>query len=193
MKKIANEAHETAIIRKVYTDAAALDWEHTSQTMRTRQYERWLEDPLVGGILGQWMSPSEMRVWLKDGPLKEFARARAGLGDTAKYLDEHPFSAKVIVARALGPGWSLVTGSIDVKPPQCLVTDGSMTSRLFWGPEKDFKHLLWAALMAWERDENEDCLVVVFDSVASPLLPARELFMKRIAARANTRLVFVRL
>lgn len=193
MKKIANEAHEEAVIRKVYADAAALDWEHIGQADRTKQYERWVEDKDVGGILGQWMSAAEVRVWLKDGPLKELARARANVGKYAKYLDAHPHSAEVIVPLALGPQWTLIANSVDEKPLRCAATNGAQATRLFWGAEDDFKHLLWAALVAWEKAPEAESHVVVFDTVAAPLLPAAKTRIERIAKRANVKLVCIRL
>lgn len=191
-KRISNEAHETAVIRKVYSDAATLDWEHITQGESTKQYDRWLDDKQVGGILDQWMSRDEMRVWLKDGPLKELARARANFGKYAKYLDEHPYSAEVILPRALGAKWVLVPDSVDEKPLQCLATNGTQTTRLFWGPEKDFKHLIWAALLAWEADEAADTRLVVFDTVAAPLVADEQKRLERIAYRAKMLLICVR-
>ena len=193
MKKIANEAHEEAVIRKVYADAAALDWEHIGQVDRTKQYERWTEDKEVGGILGQWMSAAEMRVWLKDGPLKELARARANVGKYAKYLDAHPHSAEIIVPLALDTSWTIVPNSVDEKPLRCLAMHGTKATQLFWGAEDDFKHLLWAALVGWEKAPEAESLVVVFDTVAAPLLPAARTRIERIAARANVKLATIRL
>ena len=43
-------------------------------------YDRWLDDPAIGGYLTRFLSRERARVWLKDVPMKEYSRARNGIG-----------------------------------------------------------------------------------------------------------------
>lgn len=192
MKRIENPEKADAVVRKVYEDAVKLDWLHCSQRDRSEQYERWLEDKNVGKVLDEWMTPAQQRVWLKDGPLKEFARALAGAGEFAKYLTAHPRAPTTIVAQALGPDWVVIKGSLRTKPLGCDARRGAETKRLLWGPAKDFKHLLWASLVSWERTNDDAALIVVFDTVEAPLSDAKKKRLRRIASRANVSLAFIR-
>jgi hypothetical protein len=192
-RKVSNESHVAGVVQRVYDDAQRLDWEHRSHREHTEQYARWIADPKVGGVLSEWMSPEEQRVWLKDGPMKEFARALAGEGAFATYLNDHPRSPKVVVARALGDGWSPVNGSSNVKPLRCEATNGVQTIRLMWGPARDFKYLLWAALEMWDANPNRVVSVAVFDTLTNPLNRPERDRLEKIAARCQIAVVFVRL
>lgn len=192
-RKVTNVEHVDSVVRKLYEDALRLDWEHQSQREHTEQYARWLTDPEVGGVLSSWMNPEEQRVWLKDGPLKEFARALAGEGPFAAYLDEHPRSPAVVVKRALGEPWSPVSGSIGVKPLRCRASDGARSVTLLWGPSRDFKHLLWAALEALDRSPKKPLAVAVFDTISAPFAAGEKERLSRIAVRCGVEVKFVRL
>ena len=167
-RKITNENHVARVVRKLYEDAQRLDWEHLTSGDKTSQYAAWLDDPEVGALLGQWMSPEEARVWIKDGPMKEYARALAGFGPFAHYLDEHPRGPSAMVKAALGPQWNAVAGLAGIKPLHCTATDGTKRIRLFWGPARDFKHLLWAALEASDSKPSREVKIAVFHTVAHP-------------------------
>jgi len=188
MRKISNENHIAAIVRKIYTDAQELDWEHLTHGQHTEQYARWLADDAIGGVLTKWMNPEEARVWLKDGPMKEYARAFAGEGSFAKYLDEYPRAPATIVRKAL-PDWTVVAGTVRVKPLQCRATKGSVSLKVFWGPPRDFKHLLWAALEAGHQPTK----VIVFDTVANPLPDGERTRLLCIGKRCSVETIFIRL
>lgn len=193
MKKVSNAKHVDTVVRKVYADALELDWEHCNQREHTEQYARWLNDPQVGGLLSQWMAPEDQRVWLKDGPMKEFARALAGEGTYALYLTDHPRSPVQLVQRAMGAGWLVVPGTSSVKPLQCDAVMGPQLVRLFWGPAKDFKHLLWAALEHGHRSPMKEARVVVFDSTTRPLSDSEKMKLSQISIRCKIPLTLVRL
>ena len=192
-RKVTNDEHVDSVVRKLYADALRLDWEYLTQREHTEQYARWLTDPEVGGVLASWMSPEEQRVWLKDGPLKEFARALAGEGAFAAYLDEHPRSPAVVVKRTLGDGWNPVPGSNGVKPLRCRASDGTKSVTLLWGPARDFKHLLWAALEALDRSPKKPLAVAVFDTISAPFAAGEKDRLSRIAVRCGVEVKFVRL
>lgn len=191
-KRIANPDLADAIVRRVYADALRLDWLHLRPSTRTEQYQKWLDDKNVGGELQQWMSHRAASTWLKDIAIKELARALAGVGDFARLLSVHPWSAKVIVDRALGVNWSVVEGTTQPKPMSVVARDGTGNEfRIYWGSQKDFKHLLWAALTVWERTKAEGT-IVVFDTVEGPVSKSRQDRMRRLAIRAGFGVKFIR-
>ncbi len=192
MKRIEDQAKHKAVVRRIYADARRVDWEHCSQSAKTAQYQRWLEDKDVGGVLKQWMDDGEIRVWIKDGPMKEFARAMAGKGTYAAFLDVHPRSASFIVSAALGTGWRVRPKSEREKPPSFVAERSDASKRVFWGPHKDLKHLLWAALSASASKPDESVVVVVFDTLEGPLTDGDRKQLAAIAARANVPISFVR-
>jgi hypothetical protein len=193
MKKISNEGHVHGVVRKIYRDALELDWEHRSPREHTEQYQRWLADPRVGGVMAEWMAPDEQRVWIKDGPMKEFARALAGEGAYASFLSTHPRSPHEVVSRTMGAGWLPLEGSTDVKPLRCDANKAGETMRILWGPAKDFKHLLWAALEQWHAMPTRPLRVAVFDSVTKPLGDGERCRLGQIAERCRVPLSFIRL
>lgn len=192
-RKVSNDRHVAEVVKKLYADAAKLDWEHLSGNDKTAQYAAWLEDREVGGVLGQWMSPEEARVWIKDGPMKEYARALAGVGAFAEYLDDHPRGPRALVAATLGDGWSVVSGSEGVKPLHCDAVNGDSTVRLIWGPSRDFKHLLWAGLEASDRRRQVKVRIAVFDTLAHPTSRGAKAKQQRFCERCELELCHVRL
>lgn len=192
MKKINNDKHIEAVVRAIYRDAADQEWENRTFREHTEQYGRWMADPNIGGVLTEWMSPEDARVWLKDTPMKEYSRALAGKGPFAKFLDSYPRSAESIVKRALGPTWSVVTNSTGVKPLTCLATDGVHLCNLFWGKSSDAKHLVWAALRV-SVGTGPRCRIAICDTVAGPVSDEQKNVLTKIAGRCGIELTFVRL
>src|SRR4051794_25912559 len=96
------------VVAAVYADANELDWEHLALVARTRQYARWLADPRVGGILTQYMTMEQARSWLKDGPMKEYHRARRGAGRYARLGQSGGTGPDQIVKHALGDRWTVL-------------------------------------------------------------------------------------
>ena len=192
-RKISNEKHISRVVRHLYVDAKALDWEHMSPADKTAKYSAWLDHPEVGALLQEWMSAEEARVWIKDGPMKEYARAMAGLGPFADYLPDHPRGSQAVVLAALGEGWSIVEGSVGVKPLHCNAWNGCARVRLYWGPPNDFRHLLWAALLATEIVPSLDARIVVFDTLAHPISATQMKKQVRIGERCGFQIGHIRL
>ena len=153
-----------------------------SQSERTRKYAEWLKDSQVGGVLTQYLTPEDARVWIKDGPMKEYARALAGIGKYAGLIETPALSASEVVARALGADWHLVPESTRVKPLRCLAERGMERTLVVWGPSRDFKHLLWAALKATDAKAQPPAQVVVTETFERQT-PATERERQRRFAR----------
>ena len=68
------------VIAEIYRRADDLDWDGLSSSDRSTWYVRWLDDPAIGGVLDLYMPRDQARLWIKDVPMKHYARARSGLG-----------------------------------------------------------------------------------------------------------------
>jgi hypothetical protein len=123
-----------------------MDWELLSRDEKSQRYARWIDDPAIGGRLTQFQSAEDARVWLKDGPMKEYARALDGVGPFADFTTKRLSHPEELLRRALGEQWTIVAGSRGYKPLHCLVTDGTETRFLCWGKSGTFRDLVWAAL-----------------------------------------------
>lgn len=191
MSKVSNEAHRDDVIRRIYKDAKQLDWLYVSNHEKTVQYRRWLEDPEVGGVLEQWMALDEARVWIKDGVMKEFARALAGEGSFAHLLDDHPHAPDRVIGQALGSGWE-INGEIKTKPMNTVVRNGDAVKTVYWGAPKDVKHLVWAALEQSYRQKDRALTVVVLDALARPVSAAEKALHAHIAARTGVEILYAK-
>lgn len=191
-KRIINPKQREAVVRKLYRDALALDWLHLPDAKHSEQYRKWIEDPEVGKVLGKTFDAGEIRVWLKDVPMKEFARALAGEGDFAHCLDVHPYKVSNIVKAALGEGWSEIPDTVGIKPMHCVAQKGSEQRWLCWNRARYFKDLLWSALERWEKAPETSPLIVVHDSLAAPVSSSLKRKQERIAERAGMEVKFIR-
>lgn len=134
------------VVRALYRQVEAMDWELLSPQQKSQQYARWIDDPAVGGRLTEFQSAEDARVWLKDGPMKEYARALDGVGLFAEFTTKRLSGPEELIRRALGEGWSIVPESQGEKPLHCVATDGSNTRYVCWGKPGTFRDLVWAAV-----------------------------------------------
>ena len=91
-----------SVVKALYADADRLGWEHLSPQQRTAQYDQWVTNPAIGGVLTTCMSSENARSWIKDGPMKEYGRARQGAGRYARFGSADGPTAGQIAAHALG-------------------------------------------------------------------------------------------
>src|SRR5689334_15467206 len=92
---------ERRIVSQLFQDADQMDWAHLSATARSAQYAKWVQDPEVGGRLTQFITPEQARVWIKDGPMKEWARAVSGIGKYAPLVPQPGATPTQLVNMAL--------------------------------------------------------------------------------------------
>lgn len=134
------------LLVEIYRQANELDWEFLSNGEKTSQYRKWIEDPRVGGVLLAFGAEKDARVWIKDVPMKEYARAQEGIGQYVRYAVNCFRGADEIVQAAYGKGWTVKPGSIGEKPNHCYASDGESTRYVCWGRAGTFRDLIWAAL-----------------------------------------------
>lgn len=59
---------------KLWAVAETLGWERLSGAEKTAQYDGWVKDPEVGGVLDRYMDQREVRVYIKDTVMKGYGR-----------------------------------------------------------------------------------------------------------------------
>jgi hypothetical protein len=157
-------AFRRAIITEVYRQAGEMDWDGLANRQRSAVYDRWLDDPTIGGELTRFLSRERARVWLKDVPMKEYARARSGIGSFADLVTVRLPGPGQIARQLLRGHWDAVDGTIREKPNRCVISDGRDKRLMIWGPPKVLRDLVWAGITA-VADGREPAPLIV---VASP-------------------------
>ena len=88
------------------------------------RYAEWVQDSEVGGRLKAYLTDSEVRVWIKDGPMKEWSRATSGVGRYSELVDTQLDIPAILVRKVLGAEWELEEGSVRTKPLRLTATRG---------------------------------------------------------------------
>lgn len=156
---IPSDLRERLLI-EIYRQADEMDWEFLSNAQKTAQYRKWIEDPRVGGVLTDHHPEKDVRVWLKDVPMKEYARSQEGIGHYVRYIPMRFRGPEEVVRAAFGSDWTMLPDTVDVKPNHCLATDDVTSRYVFWGRDAQFKDLLYAALEMAVTTQNEPAIVI---------------------------------
>jgi hypothetical protein len=180
---------ETRVVHRLFLDADQLGWAHLSAADRTARYGAWVSDPEVGGLLTAFMTPDQARVWIKDGPMKEWARAVAGVGKHAPLVPKPGVSPLDLVRKALGPDWCVREDSLRIKPLRVGVVRAEEELTFTWGPERDLKHLVWAALQADANGDPTEWVLCVTSPFTKPVPANIRQAQSRIARRCQLRLL----
>lgn len=154
-------AFRRAIIAEIYRQAGDLDWDGLTDKERSTAYDRWLDDSSIGGELTRFMSRERARVWLKDVPMKEYARARSGIGSFADLVTVRLPGPGQIARQVLGADWDAVDGTIQEKPNRCVVSDGQGRRLMIWGPPRVLRDLVWAGITSLADGIAPKPLIVV--------------------------------
>lgn len=178
------------VIREVYQQAAAVGWQSLPAATKSAQYDRWVAAPEVGGVLVRFMPEDRIRVWLKDGPLKEYGNATHGLGRYGHLAPRLGPSPAQAAFAALGPGWTIIEGSERTKPLRFRATGSDEScAGVAYGPARKFKDLLWACLVeATEPEAPDRVMVLVSEPPAEPTPKAEREWHQRLARRCGVEL-----
>ncbi|MGW4398360.1 hypothetical protein ACWEHA_24000 [Amycolatopsis nivea] len=187
--KLPNEIREV-VCRELYRQVHALDWESMSDRQKTEQYSLWVDDPAIGGELADHFTAEGMRVWLKDGPMKEYARALEGVGPYAKYAVKKLTDIEVSVREALGREWHTVPGTLAEKPMHVTITDGADQRYVCWGQPHTLRDLLWAAVREAVNAPARPLIVVTLRENTS-LTEDDKTFQDKVAAHCGLDLIRV--
>jgi hypothetical protein len=160
MSELEN-AFRRAIIAEVYRQAGEMDWDGLTDRQRSAVYDRWLDDPAIGLELTRFLSRERARVWLKDVPMKEYARARSGIGSLADLVTVRLPGPAQITRQVLGGSWGTVDGSIREKPNRCVISSGRDKRLMIWGPPKVLRDLIWAGITSIADGRDPTPLIVI--------------------------------
>lgn len=176
------------VAKILYAEADALDWERLTPQFKTGQYNQWAEDPRIGGLLARFI-PNPIG-WIKEVPLKEYARALENMGRFASFTTLHYAAPGDFVGPTFGRQWEYVPDSLADKPAHCLATDGVTTRYICWGPPGQCKELLWAAVTAGLEQSGTPgiALSVRSDAEIDPSLQRKH---KRIGERCGIEIKYV--
>ncbi|MET8322907.1 hypothetical protein [Micromonospora sp. NPDC005189] len=179
-----------SVIRELYRQVGSLDWEDIPSREKSNYYTRWVEDPAIGGELADYYTADGMRVWLKDVPLKEYARALESFGSFARYTTKRLSPPNEFIPKVLGDAWGIVPASTGEKPMHCLVTNGDQQRYVCWGKARSFRDLLWAAVNQ-ALDSPVRPLVVVYLTEGKSIIGSERRQHERIAEHCDLDLAYV--
>jgi hypothetical protein len=155
------EALRREVLIEVYRQAAELDWDGMSPRERSIQYNRWINDPQVGGELSRYLDEVRIRHWLKDVAIKEYSRAKFGIGAYAPLVSLRVTGPDQIAKQVMGPEWSMLEATIRQKPNSCHIVNGDGRRLMMWGPPNTFRDLVWAGINVMADGIHPKPLVVV--------------------------------
>jgi hypothetical protein len=159
--KILKELHS-----RVWADADAVNWLRLADPERSRQYERWISDPNVGGVIGQFVDERNIRVYLKDSVMKPYTRERTkGVG---------------AVFGALGIPETEVCLSEWIKPHGRILFDQRC---ICWGPADDWKSIILAVYERAYRNPPATPYAAVFIGPPGKMAQAGEQNLANAVAR----------
>lgn len=176
---------EARVVTKLYADASLKDWASMTPQQHSVCYANWVEDPEVGGRLKAFLADSEVRVWIKDGPMKEWSRARSGVGRYADLIEAQIDIPTMLVKKVLGVGWELVEGSVRTKPLRLTARRGEDESVITWADERNLKHLVWAALSASAEGDVRPWTICVIENFTHPTPSNERNAHQRLASRCG--------
>jgi len=150
-----------AVLIELIRQLDEVRWEELSPSGTSARYSRFVRDENIGRRLAQYMSDAEIRVWIKDGPAKEYRRALEGRGSYAQYTSRAFPGPEFIVHATLGKGWRLVDNSVGEKPMRCRAQLGDQAQFLIWGPTKSLKDLVWQASVTLAENPHTAITLVI--------------------------------
>ncbi|MGQ4414159.1 hypothetical protein ACN6LA_002137 [Streptomyces sp. SAS_269] len=178
---------EEEVVRLLYKRVGDLNWTYLTDNDRSSLYKAWTSDPAVGGRLLPFIGSEEnIRLWLKNGPMKEYIRATYGVGKWAPLVVKPSTPVSELVVMALGPGWKVDLESLDIKPLRVIIRhedDEEMEQRFAWAPMRDFKHLAWAAIAAQAGGDALPWVICTVDSFVRRITPEQKATNERITKR----------
>lgn len=174
---------EEMVVRRMYR---ALATRAADGKTRNAPYDAWIVDPEIGGRLAEFMPPQKVRLWMKDGPVKEYARAREGLTRFAPYVSHPQEPIQEVITRALGPAWSVDPETMESKPLHIAAyAPGQPPLVVAWGPPNSFKEVVWCAIQSQAMGDKRTWILLVTTTPNHPLPPAKREELERIAQRCG--------
>jgi hypothetical protein len=184
---------ENKIVTRLYADAAKVGWASLTPRQHSAQYTKWVDDPDVGGRLREYLTASDARVWVKDGPMKEWSRSLSGVGKYAGLVEDPDDIPSRVVRKALGDDWQADAATLRVKPLRIVVRKDEDEAVVTWGHASSLKHLVWAALTASAEGDAREWILCVVETFTKSTPANEKQAQQRLAKRCSLRLVHVSL
>lgn len=181
------------VVTRLYDDAKTLSWATLTPQQHSSHYTKWVDNPEVGGRLREYLSASDARVWIKDGPMKEWSRSLSGVGKYASLVDGANDIPARLAQKALGKDWKVDSDTLRVKPLRVTVRNEEDETILAWAPATGLKHLVWAALTASAQGDSREWVLCVVETFIKPTPANEKEAHQRLAKRCALRLVHVSL
>jgi hypothetical protein len=149
-------------------------WEEITAAEASEMYDRFVKSPSIGGRLATYMPADKIRVWIKDGPAKEYRRALEGVGPLSQYTSREYPGPDSVVRLALGDDWAPMADTLQEKPMRCFASDPAGQSMfVIWGPVSGLQGMIWNSCLIRAKDPVEPITVVVTKPSSAPL-PAED-------------------
>lgn len=159
-----------AVIKEVVGRLDAARWEEVPSATASEMYDRFVKDPKIGGRLSPHMPADKIRVWIKDGPAKEYRRALEGIGPIASFTKRMYPGPESVVRLALGDQWLLKPDTVEEKPMRCYAEGpGGRSMYVIWGPLSAIQGMIWNSCLIRAEDSAEPITVVVTKPNSAPL------------------------
>lgn len=150
------------VIKELVRQFDAARWEELSSHEASGMYDRFVKDPKIGARLSTYMPTDKVRVWIKDGPAKEYRRALEGIGPVAPFTTRAYPGPESVVRLALGDRWAPKDDTIEEKPMRCFAEDPNGQSMfVIWGPLSALQGLIWNSCLIRAEDALKPITVVV--------------------------------
>ncbi|WP_416562976.1 hypothetical protein [Nocardia testacea] len=186
---------EMDVVRLIYAEGGEEARTGVSDYQRTQLYQKWTSDSRIGGRLLPFLGTDDnIRVWIKNGPIKELSRAVFGVGKYKDLVRNPASSVDVLVHKAVGAGWMVNVDSLAIKPLRVLIQreDNEEIDQWFaWGRVNDFKHLVWAALKAQAEGDSRPWALCTVGAFGGRATAEKEEVHKQIADRLGVGLTHV--
>lgn len=182
---------ERKVVARLYADAIRLDWASLTPQQRSTQYAKWVAEDEVGGRLREYLSDTGARVWIKDGPMKEWRRALSGVGRYADLIEHSTDVPSTLVAKVLGTDWELERASIQAKPLRLAARRDDAEAVITWGNPRDLKHLVWAALVASAEGDARPWTLCLIETFTKPTPTNEKQAHQRLATRCGLQIKHV--
>ncbi|MDO3333021.1 hypothetical protein [Mycobacteroides abscessus] len=139
------------------------------------------------------MSSENARSWIKDGPMKEYNRARLGAGRYAQFGSASSLQVEHLIAHIFESSTSIVEGSQGVKPFHCLVIADGLKTYMAWDLARNLRYLVWASVNYLADHPQDSACIVLLETMEHPIPYAEKLRHARIAERFSIKIGYYRM
>nr|WP_315301340.1 hypothetical protein [Raoultella terrigena] len=151
----------------IWKRANDLEWYGLPDADRSRYYEQWTREDAIGGVLGHYMDPRKVRVYIKDSLLKSFERTRIS-------------STEQDILAALDIDPNLEVRKRFIKPHGLLFNNEKIIA---WGKSRDWKLILMAAYERTVINEGTIAFGTVLLESGNTVDDSKRMLVRRAAAR----------